>query len=215
VYYSYVPAPVSREIAIRKRLADSAAHALELNARLEELIAVKPRQSSGNFHGKVDHSQPPWCAPVAYAITDLHALIRRMERELRAELGLSPRPRGGSGGNTRKACEAVLRLAESADDFTIRVFTRELDKWWRNAKIAIDEIEIPKRIPRSPGKPEPPCPFCENHTLRVKILQNEIYCVNPECKDEAGNKRKAYMDYSSIVGDWVVRWDDGIIMGAA
>lgn len=195
-------------------MADSITHALELNERLEHLIAVKTRQHD-NFHGKIDHSQPPWCAPVAYAITGLHSMSRRMERELRAELNLPFRYRGSSGGNTREAFKAVLRLCESADDYAVRLYTRELDKWWRNAKIALDEMEIPKRLPRSPGKPEPACPFCENHTLRVKIMENEIWCVNPRCVDENGKKPKAFMDYSKIAGDWVVRWQDGIIMGIA
>lgn len=210
-----MPAKIPHHVAIRTRLADSVSCALELSGRLEPLIAVKTRQPSGAFHGKVDHSQPPWCAPVAYAITDLHALARTLEREVRADLGFTPRKRGDSDDNTRKAFESVLRFCETADDFTVRVYTKELERWIRTARIALDEIEVPKRLPRSPGKPEPRCPFCKNHTLRVKILENEIYCLNPACKDEEGKKQKARMDYSKVVGDWVVRWDDGIIMGEA
>jgi hypothetical protein len=213
LYSKGVPQKIPRHAAIRARLAESVTNALELNVRLEPLIAVKNRQQAGSFHGKVDHSQPPWCAPIAYAITDLHALARRMERETRRELGLPFRVRGCSGGNTKNALDALIRLCESADDFTVRVYTRELEKWWRHAKVALDEIEVPKRLPRSPGSPEPRCPFCKNHTLRAKILQNEIWCINPSCKDGEGKKQKAHMDYSKVVGDWVVRWDDGIIMG--
>jgi len=211
-----VPAKVLPHAAIRARLATSIAEALELSERLEPLIAEKSRQPSGTFHGKVDHSQPPWCVPVAYAITGLHALARRMESELRDDLDFTPLERGGSDANTREAFKAVMRLAESADDFIIRSYNRELDKWWKTAKIALDEIDIPKRIPRAPGKAEPPCPFCKNHTLRVKILENEIFCINPACPgDGQGKKPKAYMDYSDVVGGWVVRWSDGIIMGEA
>lgn len=211
-----MPAVIPAHIAIRTRLAESVTHALELSERLESLIAVKARHPSGSFHGKVDHSQPPWNAQVAYAITGLHALARKMEREIRAELDLDPRERGSSDANTREALKAMMAQCERADDFTVRLYTRELEKWWRGAKIALDEMEIPRRLPRSPGKPEPVCPFCKNHTLRVKILENEIYCVNPSCPAKAdGRNPRAYMDYSRVVGDWVVRWDDGVIMGVA
>jgi hypothetical protein len=212
-----MPATIPQHIVIRSRLAESVTHALELSERLESLIAVKARHPSGSFHGKVDHSQPPWNASVAYAVTDLHALARKMEKEIRAELGLSPRARGSSDGNTGEALRTVVRQCERADDFTVRVYTRELEKWWRNAKIALDEIEIPKRLPRSPGKPEPACPWCKNHTLRVKTGENDIFCVNPSCSgvDEKDRKLHARMDYSDVAGDWVVRWDDGVIMAVA
>ncbi len=211
-----MPAVIPAHIAIRSRLAESVTLALELSERLESLIAVKTRHPSGSFHGKVDHSQPPWNASVAYAITGLHSLARKMEREIRVEVDLDPRARGGSDANTREALKAVIAQCERADDFIVRLYTRELDKWWRHAKIALDEIEIPKRLPRSPGKPEPSCPWCKNHTLRVKILENEIYCVDPSCPGKADGKRpRAFMDYSAVVGDWVVRWDDGVIMGVA
>jgi hypothetical protein len=211
-----MPAVIPQHIAIRSRFAESVEHALKLSERLESVIAVKTRMPSGSFHGKVDHSQPPWNASVAYAITGLHSLARRMEREIRMELGLPSRKRGGSDANTREALKMVMAQCERADDFIVRVYTRELEKWWRSASIALDDIEIPKRLPRSPGKPEPECPFCKNHTLRVKILENEIYCVNPACPAKAeGRNPRAYMDYSAVVGDWVVRWDDGVIMAVA
>jgi len=211
-----MPAVIPQHIAIRTRLAESVTLALGLSERLESLIAVKSRLQYGSFHGKVDHSQPPWNASIAYAITDLHALARKMETEIRAELGLPARTRGSSDGNTGKALKAVMAQCERADDFIVRLYTRELEKWWRNAKIALDEMEIPRRLPRSPGKPEPECPWCKNHTLRVKILENEIYCVDPSCPAKTdGRSPRAYMDYSVIVGDWVVRWDDGVIMAVA
>jgi len=209
-----MPAVIPAHIVLRTRLKDSVTHAVDLGDRLEGLIAIKSRQP-GSFHGKVDHSQPPWNAPAAYAITSLHALSRRMERDLREDRGLSPLPRGGSHANTRKALEAVVVHAEVVDDFMVRLCTRELDRWWRSASIALNEIEVPKRLPRSPGKPEPRCPFCNGTTLRVKIMENDIRCISPKCIDADGNKPVARMEYSVIAGDYVVRWQDGIIMGQA
>lgn len=205
-----MPAEIPVHTAIRVDLKDSVQHAVKLDVRLEALIPCRPWRPSGNFHGKIDFSQPPWYAPIANSHLDLHAISRKLERELRIELGLPQRHRGGSGVNTRKALEAACRLAESADDFIVRLSTKELEKWSRRASIALEDTEIPRRLPRAPGMPEPKCPFCENHTLRSKPLDGEIYCVNPKCKDENGKKPKAVMEYSKIAADWVMVWQDGI-----
>jgi hypothetical protein len=206
-----MPAVIPVHAAIRSDLRDSARHAVTLDARLESLIACKPWKPSGNFHGKIDFSQPPWYAPVAHCHLDLHALSRKLERELQGELGLPARSRGGSTPNTRKALDSVCRLAESADDFIVKLSIRELERWSRRASVALEITEIPKRLPRQPGKPEAPCPWCENHTLRIKPLEGEIYCVNPQCRDENGDKPKASMVYSDIIGDFTILWQDNVV----
>ncbi len=141
---------------------------------------------------------------------DLHALARQMETELRQEHGFPPRARGGSDPNTRAALDAVLKLAEAADDWLIRVYARELGRWSRKASIALGETEIPKRLPRVPGAPEPRCPFCENHSLRSLPLAGDIFCINPACTDENKKRPRARMEYSVHAGDWVMVWQDGI-----
>jgi len=205
-----MPATIPAHQAVRARLRDAAGHAAELSRKLEDIVAVKSRQPSGNFHGKIDHSQPPWHAPAAHAIMDLHALTRQMEAELRSELGFPSRPRGGSDQNTQAALDAVLRLAESADDWLARLYARELGRWSRKASVALGETEIPKRLPRIPGASEPKCPFCENHTLRSLPLAGDIFCINPVCTDENKKRPRARMEYSKDAGDWVMVWQDGI-----
>jgi len=206
-----MPAVIKTHVAIRQKLRDSADHALVLDEKLELLIAEKPSRPSGGFHGKIDFSQPPWYAPVAHAHLDLHALSRRLEKEMRAELGFPERTRGGSPANTRKALEAISRLAEGSDDFMVKLVTRELEKWSRRASIALELTEIPKRLPRSPGQKEPVCPFCENHTLRAKALEGKIFCINPECKDSEGRKAEARMEYSPVTANWEVVWMDDVV----
>jgi len=204
-----MPPVIPVHVAIRTRLRDSADHAITLDGKLEVLVAEKPSRNTGNFHGKIDFSQPPWYAPVAHSHLELHALSRKLERELRSELSLPRRYRGGSTLNTRKALDAVCRLAEGCDDFMVRLGIRELEKWSRRASIALELTEIPKRLPRSPGSPEPKCPFCENRTLRTKPLNGMIFCINPSCKDENGKKPEAVMEFSPV-GEWVMVWQDGI-----
>lgn len=201
---------MSPHAALRSGLRDSVKHAVTLDVRLEKLIACRPWRPSGNFHGKVDFSQPPWYAPVAHSHLDLHALSRKLERDLQLELGLPARRRGGSTLNTRKALESACRLAESANDFIVKLSVKELEKWSGRASIALEDTEIPKRLPRIPGGSEPKCPFCENHTLRSMPLEGEIYCINPACRDENQKRPKARMEYSGLAGDWVMVWQDGI-----
>jgi hypothetical protein len=206
-----MPAVVSAHVALRARLRDSAGHAVILDGKLEALIAERPAKSSGGFHGKIDFSQPPWHAPVANCHLELHSLSRRLEREMRWELVLPQRARGGSNANTRKALEAVCRLGEGTDDFMVRLVTKELEKWSRRASIALELTEVPKRLPRNPGGPEPKCPFCENHTLRSRSLEGKIYCISPGCKDEEGRKPEARMEYSPVTGGWEVVWQDNVV----
>ena len=196
--------------ALRNDLRDSIQQAVILSDRLEQLIAVRSQRPSERYHGKVDHSQPPWNAQVANVVLDLHAAAREMEAWLRMSQGLPYRLRGGSEGNTKKALENVSRLSEAALDSTVRDHIRLLEKWIRNARVALDETETPKRLPRRPGEPEAKCPWCENHTLRMLPLKGKIFCIKPDCKDDEGRKPSAQMEYSAHVGDMIIVWMDGL-----
>ena len=203
-----MPAQIPVHVAIRSHLKESVAHSLALNVRLEEVVAVKVKQP-GAFHGKVDFSQPPWHAPVANAIMDLHALSRQLESGLRSELGLPLRKRGGSNANTVKAMHAIPRLCEGADDYSVRLCAKELGRWGSRAQGALNSKEQASRLPRQPGKPEPACPWCRNHTLRSRGLEGKIWCINPGCADEQGKRPVAMLEY--FRGEMVLRWQDGVI----
>ncbi len=207
-----MPAVTPAHVAIRTELRSSVSHSLDLNAQLEVVIAVKVKQP-GTFHGKVDFSQPPWHAPVANAIMDLHAMAREMEAWLRLSQGLPKRRRGDSSKNTGVALENVIRLSEAAADATVRGHTRELNGWGRRASIALGQAEVPKRLPRQPGEPEHKCPWCKNHTLRMYPMglrkDEHIRCINPGCKDEEGRKPTAQLEY--FQDEWVLRWMDGVL----
>jgi hypothetical protein len=205
-----MPSVIPVHVALRSRLRDSACQALTLAGRLEPLLAEKSRGPEERFHGKVDHSQPPWNAQIANAILDLHQLAREAEAWLRLSQGLPLRERGGSAANTRRALEAVVRLSEKAEDITVRGHIRDLEKWIRGARTALGETEAPKRLPRSEGQPEPRCPFCEQHTLRMQPLRGRIFCISPGCRDDQERKPYAILEYSPHVGDMVLVWQDGI-----
>jgi hypothetical protein len=204
-----MPAIIPQHVILRTRLKDTIRDTMVLNDRLEQLITERSREPSGRFHGKIDHSSPPWNPAVANAILDLHAMSRDMEAWLRLSQGLRTRQRGGSGENTRKALQAVQRLAEAAQDATVRAHTRDLDRWIRQALAALNILEPPRRLPQIPGKPEPACPGCENHTLRMIPLKGKIFCCNPACPGIAGHKAQAHMRFSPL-GEWMIVWSDGI-----
>jgi len=204
-----MPPVIPAHVAIRTRLKDSAQHAWKLNERLECVIAVKSQTGQGGFHGKIDHSQPPWCASVAHAIMDLHARSRDAEACLRISLRLPKRERGGSNGNTLRALENIVRLSQGAQDSYVISNTKWLDGWSRKASIALNETELPRRLPRVEGSPEPPCPWCRGRTLRMFPLHGTVKCLNPECKDEEGRKPLARLEF--FEQEMVLRWQDDII----
>jgi hypothetical protein len=207
-----MPKPIPFHQAIRDELRGSVNHAWNLNGQLEVVVAVKVKQQ-GTFHGKVDFSQPPWHAPVANAITDLHAMAREMEAWLRLSQGLPRRDRGGSSENTRRALENVVRLSEAAQDGTVRGHRRDMDRWNRQAKAALGQAEMPKKLPRQPGEAERACPFCKKHTLRMTPLglkkDEQIKCIDPSCEDDEGRRPTAQVEY--FQGELILRWMDGVI----
>ena len=207
-----MPPVIPAHVALRSRLKDSAEHAWKLNERLECVIAVKSQTGQGGgFHGKIDHSQPPWCAAVANVIMDLHARSRDAEACLRISLKLPARERGGSAANTRVALENVVRLSQGASDALVISNTKWLESWSRKARIALGEAEIPRRLPRIEGQKEPPCPFCKNHTLRMLPLEGVIKCLDKDCKDEEGRKPLAYLKYSGFTKQLELIWQDNIV----
>lgn len=207
-----MPAVIPAHIALRSELRDFIKDALELNARLEAVIAVKSRQPSENTrHGRIDHSQPPWNAVAAGVILELHAWSRSAEKVSKGALSFPKRERGGSTRNTAKALESLAALSESLLDADVKEHIRWLRPWCRRASIALGDIERPKRLPRSKGSPEPSCPFCQKMTLRMWPLHGEIKCVKPDCYDENGKKPVARLEYSSYAGDMVLIWMDGVV----
>lgn len=194
---------------IRMRLREAASDALSLNQRLENIIAVKSTRPSGVFHGKVDHSQPPWNAAAADAIMDLHAWSRENEQLMRLRTGLPVRERGNSSSNTAKALAAITRLAEKARDEDVTSAAAWLAAWTRKASQILGDTEQAARLPRLQGQKEPPCPWCRGTTLRQLPLAGVVFCIDPSCADDEGRHPKARLEY--FRGDFVLRWQDGVV----
>jgi hypothetical protein len=189
-------------------LRDLFVQALVLMARLEAVTALRLR-GAGGYRGKISFSQPPWNAGAAETMLAFHAEIRSLEQGLRTDLSLPRRPRGGSDDNTSAAVAAVGRLCTSAPDESVRAVLAFLRSWCRSASITLQDSEAPRRLPRSPGLPEPVCPFCRNHTLRLLPLDGVIKCIG-DCTDDQGRRPVAHLEFSPVTHDWIPVWQDGI-----
>lgn len=204
-----MPKVIPKHVALRKTLRDVVKETLDFDERLEEIIAIKSKGSSEVFHGKVDHSQPPWNAPAAGLILELHAWARATELSWRACAGLPARPRGGSASNTRKALEMLTELSEPLDDGLVHEGRGWLSGWCKRASTVLGETESAKRLPRVHGEREAKCPWCKRETLRQMALAGVVFCIDPKCVDEEGRSPRAQLEY--FRGEMVLRWQDGII----
>jgi hypothetical protein len=193
---------------LHTRLRESVADVIALSDDLEAVIALRSR-IPGSHHGRISHSQPPWCAPVADAVLDLHAEVRQLEHLVLRSLGLPQRHRGGSSANTARALTALNSLLAAADDDLIVMVLRKLDSWARQASIVLGRTEPPRRIPRVPGQPELACPGCSHRTLRSFPLEGVIRCIDTSCLRN-GKRPEARMTWSPVVGDFILVWEDGV-----
>jgi hypothetical protein len=204
-----MPRIVSKHVALRNTLREVVKETIEFDECLEEIIAIKSKGSSEIFHGKVDHSQPPWNAPAAGLILELHAWARAAERAWRLTAGLPVRPRGGSRDNTRRALEALTELSEPLDDEMVHEGKGWLTGWCKRASTVLGETESARRLPRIAGEKESRCPWCKRDTLRQMALAGVIFCIDPKCTDEDGRSPRAQLEY--FRGEWCLRWQDDIL----
>lgn len=200
-----IPYPVRLRTDFRETIHDTTAY----GKVLEHTVYVKEKQWSDKFHGKVDHSQPPWNSVAANHVLDLHSLSRQNERFLRTMLNFPLRTRGGSSGNTYLALEHCVKLAEGSTDANVQWVKHDFDRWVKQAKIILGQAETAKRLPREHGQKEAVCPWCRRDTLRQLALEGLIKCVDPNCTDEEGRRPFARLEY--FHGEPILRWQDGII----
>lgn len=193
---------------LRKGFRAACSSAESLSILLSQVTGLREGTSGGRT-GRLDHSQPPWAAPAALALLDLHAWVRRKEAEWKQEASLPVRRRGGSDANTLAALKSLSGLSTIVSDASVLSSLRELSRWERHARVVLGELELPRRLPRSYGAGEPACPFCHIRALRMHPLQGMVRCVNPECRDADGRRPVARMEWSGFTGQLELIWQDG------
>lgn len=197
---------------VRERLSAAVTGAVDLTHRLELIIATPTSQLVGRGRaGRIDHSQPPWNAPVAHLILELHALARYLESDLRSLAGMGWLARGGDDANTVFALRALLNLSEAVQEGHLFEPAHQLNGWCSRALVVLGERDLPQRLPRNVGQAEARCPYCGHHTLRFWSSRGEVRCVNPSCLDGDDRRPVARMDYSPVIQGWVLAWRDGTV----
>lgn len=206
------PASPGTEVSPRENLRTEVTEALKLGGILETVIHLRATTGERQLiRSRIAHGSPPWEASVAYAVTELWSEARRLEAGLRSEHGMPVRPRGGSDRNTRLALEALRRLCEAADDYSVRYVTGRLTGWNGRASAALGITELPRRLPRVPGQAEARCPWCGYDTLRQMPREGVVFCVLADCRDEEGRRPRGKLEWFAPSQEFVLRWQDMII----
>jgi hypothetical protein len=202
-------------LELRPQLEQLVGQALALSRWLEITVAPQGRQvgrDAASGYGRGTGSRPPWLAGPAHLLTELHTGVRAAEQALQHRLGITPiYARGGSSLNTVYALGALNDLAVSAADADVARLIGWLAGWTNRAWVLLGERDEPHRLPRSPGGPEPRCPYCEKLTLRFWPGRGLVRCVNPTCQTDDGKRPAATMVYSNVAMDWVLAWNDGVV----
>lgn len=146
-------------------------------------------------------SQPPWNSQAANVWTDIHAMARELEANLRYTVTGRYRPRGGSDLNTLRALDAISKLGEATTtdiaDAAARVVSHHI-----TIIMQLPAIDLEQPWRRIPG----PCPRCQRPMLRYQ--EGDRY--QPSRLTCLGCCRKARI-VEGTVSDGCVEWEDGII----
>jgi hypothetical protein len=123
-------------------------------------------------------------SPPAFALlVDLDELARQLEADARHALGLPPRHRGGSTGNTRAALEVLVELLAGlgADHPATGAALHELRRWRARALALTGHVLPWPRLTRHT------CPYCDYASLRQRPHDGAVVCTAPSCRDDGGN----------------------------
>lgn len=147
---------------------------------------------TGTIGRHAPESSEPWQGQAAAVYWTIHYGARRLEVDLREQLGLPPvQPaRGGSEANTISALLAIPRLATTLPGPAVAIAGDVVSRWVR----LIDQLDphrgldnsapdwhwrpLPKRDGRSFA-----CPYCETFALRLNIARMTVRCFNTGCRD--------------------------------
>jgi len=132
--------------------------------------------------------------------TDIDAMARETENNLRYTVTGHTMHRGGSDGNTERALDAISRLAEACDQHVIDTITKLVNRHITMAmQLPAIDLEQPWQLIR--GRP---CPRCtRTGQLRYRHRHHaptELSCLTCCRHGEI---------VEGTVSDGVVQWDDG------
>jgi hypothetical protein len=201
--------PHTLDSSCRDRLKKAIDSSIKTHAQLELALSAWPSRGNGGVFTPPG-PRPPWSPAAANLLFELRHEARYMERSLRGCIDLPIRDRGTSDKNTILALQNILALAEAAGTSRAADAARWLERWGGQAARVLGEASSIIRLPRQPGEPERPCPFCAGFTLRYWPLHGIVRCINPSCRDEDGKRPAGQIEYSSFTECLELVWQDGV-----
>jgi hypothetical protein len=173
-----------------------------LDLRLAAIVAERSGAGGRGGGGRMrkPHSPAPWNAAAALCRLDLHALARDIEARWRAAAGFGALRRGGSDANTYRALRALERLCD-ARGVDWRGGARDLRGWERGARMALGDMEQPRRLPS-----EIACPYCGGKSLRALTGRGIVFCVNANCRTPDGGRPLGRMEYVTATEQIGLTW---------
>lgn len=188
--------------SLRERLKNSTQEAWRLYCALEVMLPYKEAgRGQPISRQKLTASTIPWHGTAAGAVHDFYAEVRRLEVNVRASItGIRGIRRGGSDGNTKMALQSIVNFSHSVDDQTVLGVLNYIDSWIRRARAVFNPDMGLHRLPRQPEEQEMRCPWCEYQTMRWQPATGIIVCINPECRNDQGQRPRWQADYQ-VAGD--------------
>lgn len=197
--------------ALHARVTTAADDLSALLARLEAELPEKYRKpyGAGAMPRGGDGPLASWNSSVAYLVMEIHSGLREIETNLRYMVAGVLRNHGGGDGVTRAILDRVADLTAGASTASATAVAVQLEKWCYRARLALGESEPLARMPRLPGAPEPPCPYCGRTSIRYQPSSGVLTCVNPGCRDRDGKRTRGRVEVGRYTGEPRVAWQDG------
>lgn len=182
-----------------------------LNEILEDEIHQPVGRGYGNTGGgSKPGSRAPWEGQAANLVMNLHSTARSIELEFITMVNPETRAiRGGSDRNTWFALYHLTDLGAAIPTGHVKRATHTLTGWTWRAEVFLGEREPIHQLPRIVGHVEPECPWCGFRTLRYRVSDGMVFCVNPLCRDPDDNKVTAQLTVK-IDGDLTLTWQNGV-----
>jgi hypothetical protein len=167
----------------RERIAD-AGHLLKVGLdAAEAIIAIPDQAGTGMITGGKSESVIPGNTGALYLITSAHAMVRKLEANVRRRVSGSEFTRGGSDANTHAALDALAAMEVAIPREYAEGIAADIERV-ADLAMALPGVEgVPQWVPiRLPdGSRPPPCPWCTTPNLRLNEPRALVACLYRPC----------------------------------
>jgi hypothetical protein len=210
---THAPARVDEDMTrLRRALSDVGDFLPVLEALLPETGGKGPQTGVINRHAP--GSSEPWQAEAASVYWVIHAGIRGLANDMRAERGMNRIIWRGHDDATDRVLIQIWNYAPAVSPDTVARVATRLEQWADMARGIpdIDEVERWVPVPRVTGARPPACPYCQTFSLRMARRRGEVRCFFPGCTDGTGRATRARMEPGAASGEGILVFGDSTTM---